>query len=104
MEHLFLYGTLVDSKLLASIIGRVAIATPDKLLGYEYKDEVVVSGGETYPGIEECGELSVEGVVYDVYPEELTLLDQHEGGRYERKRVRLESDIDAFVYIPTHFN
>jgi len=104
MEHLFVYGTLVDPELLRSVIGRLATATPDRLSGYQYKDEAVISDGETYPGIEECGGLSVEGVVYDVYPEELTLLDQYEGGRYDRKRVRLESDIDAFVYIPNHID
>jgi gamma-glutamylcyclotransferase (GGCT)/AIG2-like uncharacterized protein YtfP len=104
VEHLFIYGTLINSELLKSIIGRVAVACPDKLSGYQYKEEAFVFGEEIYPGIEECGELSVDGIVYDVYPEELTLVDQYEGGRYNRKQVQLESGINAFVYIPISIN
>lgn len=104
MEHLFAYGRLVDPEELKKIIGRTAAATQDKLNGYQKKEGMVVSGGESYDGIEECGELSVDGVVYDVYQEELSLIDQYEGGIYERRHIRLESGIDAFVYIPSHID
>lgn len=104
MEYLFVYGTLVDPELLRSIIGRTVTGIPDKLYGYQYKDDALIIDGEKYPGIKECNGLSVEGVIYDVCPEELTLLDQYESGKYQRKRVRLESDINAFVYIPMHID
>ncbi|RJQ26608.1 gamma-glutamylcyclotransferase [Candidatus Parcubacteria bacterium] len=104
MDHLFAYGTLADPEVLKKIIGRAVAPTPDKLHGYQYKDTMVVVDGEFYPGIEECEELSVDGVVYDIYQEELSLIDQYEGGIYKRKRVRLESNIDAFVYIPDHID
>jgi len=104
MDHLFTYGILANPVELKKIIGRDAAGTPDKLFGYQYKENMVLAGENYYPGIEECAELFVDGVVYDVYPEELSLIDQYEGGVYERKRVRLDSNLDAYVYIPDHID
>lgn len=104
MEHLFAYGMLSNPAELKKIIGRDALGSPDRLYGYEYKEKMVLSGENYYPGIEVCDELFVDGVVYDVYAEELSLIDQSQGGTYERKKVRLDSNIDAFAYIPDHLD
>jgi hypothetical protein len=104
MEHLFAYGELAILENLKKIIGRDAAATTDRLFGYKLIENMISAGVDFTAGIELCDESFVDGVVYDLYLEELSLIDQQFSGVHERKRVRLESGNDAYVYIPDHID
>jgi hypothetical protein len=76
--------------------GRIAPGKADKLVGY--KKDMIHLGSGVYPIIRpEAGGL-VEGVVIQVTPVELKLIDQYEGDTYQRKKVRLVSGRQVWVY------
>src|SRR5690606_4227550 len=59
-------------------------------------------GSDVHPGIVATGEPSdgVDGIVFEVTPEQLAVIDRYEEVAYRRIEVRLESGRTAFCYEP----
>lgn len=100
MEHLFAYGILKDEEKMKKVLGRVPEGVPDRLFGFECKDETVLVDGVFYCGITPQSEGVVEGMLYSVYPEELSLIDAEETDAFKREKMQLESGDEAYVYVP----
>lgn len=96
-EKLFVYGTLKQPEIQQEAIGRVAGGTPDVLAGYR-KSEILIDG-EDYPIIVSDQQGSVDGLVFEVSPEELITLDEYED-HYKRIKVLLKSGTATWVYAP----
>lgn len=106
-ELLFSYGTLrLESVQLA--FGRILSGQKDYLQRYrltkvEIKDiDVLAKSGERYhPAAipSQNGQDKIEGVVFEITPEELAIADDYEVDDYVRTAVRLESGKKAWIYI-----
>lgn len=96
VEKLFVYGTLKDLGVQKEAFGRVAGGTADVLKGYR-KAEATIDG-ESYPIIVPDKNGVVEGLLIEVGPDELKLLDEYEE-KYERAEVTLESGVRAWVFV-----
>ncbi|HZS42715.1 MAG TPA: gamma-glutamylcyclotransferase family protein [Candidatus Paceibacterota bacterium] len=98
METIFAYGTLKDPKVQQEVIGREIEGAADHLDGC-IKSHFQHGDRKTYPviicPIEGHG---VDGITFDVTPEELTKIDQYEEDFYKRQRVRLKSGREAWTY------
>ena len=96
-NKLFIYGTLMDSKIQKNVIGRIVNGIPDTLREYE-KSEIEIEG-EKYPIIIKNKNGIVEGLLIEMNDEELKNIDEYEGNEYKRIKVILKSGIIAWVYI-----
>lgn len=99
MTHdlLFVYGTLKNPKNQMKVIGRLAPGKPDTLRGYMALDSTVLGG--KYPVVIEDSESYVTGLVIEVTPEELDLIDTYETDAYRREKRWLQSGQNAWVYL-----
>jgi gamma-glutamylcyclotransferase (GGCT)/AIG2-like uncharacterized protein YtfP len=95
-EQLFVYGTLRDPAVQQAVFGRVVEGIPDTLDGYARTQ--IVLGGTEYAIIRPDNQQSIEGLLIEVNPQELTLIDRYEGDAYQRVRVTLKSRKTAWVY------
>lgn len=96
-EYLFVYGTLLESDVRQLVFTRELYGRKDLLSGYRiHKNKV--SG--LYPSVEATGEFKdqVSGEVFVVSSYDLKRADQYEGEAYMRKRVKLDSGTEAWVY------
>lgn len=106
-ENLFSYGTLQKENVQLELFGRLLKGTKDVLKGYkvspiELKDETFsTTPGETYlvaiPSHNRND--SIEGVAYEMTPDEILLADRYEPEEYKRISVVLESGKNAWIYI-----
>lgn len=96
MEHIFVYGTLYDPDVQQRVIGRLVGGKPDTLDGW-YKSQITLGDG-TYPIIIPNAGTSVEGHVLEVTEEELLRMDIYETNSYNRRRVKLRSGLETWVY------
>ena len=105
---LFSYGTLQSEKVQLESFGRLLRGKPDKLPGYkmaylEIKDEMVLERSlqNKHPiAIKSKNESDfISGIVFEVTLEELQKADDYEVSDYIRKKERLESGIEAWVYV-----
>jgi gamma-glutamylcyclotransferase (GGCT)/AIG2-like uncharacterized protein YtfP len=95
-ELLFVYGTLMNPLVQQRVFGRTVPGQTDRLVGY--KKDLIHLGSGVYPIIRpEVGGV-VEGMVIQVTPAELALIDRYEGPAYRRIRVKLVSGREAWVY------
>ena len=96
-ELLFVYGTLLESEVRQLVFTRELEGKKDQLSGYRIHRNKV-SG--LYPSVEATGqdEDQVSGQVFVVSNDDLRRADQYEGEAYMRKRVRLASGTEAWVY------
>lgn len=96
-ELLFVYGTLTDTGMQQRIFGRMPMARPDRLPGFE-KLEGSVAG--TYPEVRPAGDgcPPVPGLCLELTPHELQQADRYETDLYFRSRLCLESGREAWVY------
>jgi gamma-glutamylcyclotransferase (GGCT)/AIG2-like uncharacterized protein YtfP len=99
VEQLFVYGTLQDPAVQRAVFGRVVEGKPDSLGGYT-KSHITLDG-TVYPIIRPDLQVSVEGLLIEVTPYELTLIDRYEGDEYQRVPVTLNSGQAAWVYRAT---
>jgi len=105
VENLFSYGTLRDEKVQHALFGRSLEGAADTLLGYRLGPITLVdrSSGESgeYRIIDPTGREGdrVEGTVLRVTASELQRADAYEDVAYKRIRVRLQSGVDAWVYV-----
>jgi hypothetical protein len=107
-ERLFSYGTLQLEAVQLATFGRKLTGTPDALPGFaremlKIEDAAVVatSGQTHHPIVRFTGsaEDAVDGMVFEVTPEELRNADSYEVAAYKRVAVTLRSGKQAWVYV-----
>jgi gamma-glutamylcyclotransferase (GGCT)/AIG2-like uncharacterized protein YtfP len=109
MVLVFSYGDLRKAEIQISIVGRRLRGREDELLGCEIVDlwiqdpQVVEATGKTHHRdlrFDGSDTKSVEGVVFEVTPEELARIDAFEA-RFDYGRVtgQLASGDQAWVYV-----
>ena len=107
-EKLFSYGTLQQEAVQLSTFGRILNGKKDILYGFRLEKIkindlaiVIKSGEEFHPILIHSKNIAdeVEGVVFDITAEELRQADEYEVADYERVSVRLQSQINAWIYI-----
>lgn len=107
--HLFSFGTLQLPHVQRSLLGTTLDGEPDALVGYRVSevritDPAVIeaSGSDVHPGIVATGDPAdrVDGVVFEVTPEQLAVIDRYEEVAYRRIEVPLASGRTAFCYEP----
>lgn len=98
MDYLFTYGTLQDLQVQHYIFGRILKGKTDFLSGFMRLENAVY---ERYSLVVQTKDLEnkVEGKVYEVTALELKKADIYETSAYKRKKVKLESGIEAWLYI-----
>ena len=105
---LFSYGTLRQSNVQLAVFGRQLTGREDALPGYRLEpvritdaDVIATSGADIHMIALPSGnrEDRVPGTVFDVALADLEAADQYEVGDYRRALVRLESGLDAFLYV-----
>lgn len=112
-EKLFSYGTLRYEPVQLKNFGRKLKGAQDSLKGFnltlvEIKDPqvVAISGEASHPIINYTGNPSdqVDGIVFDITPEELQQADSYETADYQRVNVQLASGLTAWVYVSANPN
>lgn len=103
MESLFTYGTLQDRTIQKAVFGKLLTGKTDSLPGYEkFQLKIPDSrSGSSYPAlrISENKESKVHGTVYLIDEKDLILADGYEGYSYVRKKLKLDSGIEAWTYV-----
>ena len=103
--RLFSYGTLRQREVQLATFGRELAGEPDALEGWVLgtvliRDEsVVATSGLAEHLILTPGDGVIEGVAFELTPEELALADAYESADYRRIEVTLSSGSPAFVYV-----
>lgn len=97
-EYLFTYGTLQDKEIQQMVFSRILKGNKDLLKEYTISKELV---GGLYPTLRSSpkSEKGVPGIVYIISKDELRRVDVYEGDAYLRKKVRLTSGTEAWVYL-----
>jgi hypothetical protein len=107
-ENLFSYGTLQLEEIQLATFGRKLEGEPDTLPGYRLatititdEDFVVKSGTANHRNLEYTGNSSdfVDGTVLKLTRKELEQADAYEPECYERLSIRLQSGLDAWVFV-----
>ena len=101
-----MYGTLAEPDVQRQVIGRQIAGQPDALRGWTLGTLGPFSDGASYPILRSLARTSdaanaapVEGHVLTVRTTDLPALDEYEGVEYRRIQVRLESGVEAWVYV-----
>lgn len=96
MEALFVYGTLREAHIQERLIGRTIEGQSDELRGYR-RDWTLFP---PYPvALPSQPEEHIRGVVLELTPEELEVMDVYEGNGYIRIKVNLLSGREVWVYV-----
>ena len=91
---LFVYGTLLEPRLILAVCGYVGRGAPATLTGFR-RQRVL---NAAYPAIVEDARASVEGVVYQALSrQQLHRLDEYEGEMYARCPVAVTGLRDGVV-------
>jgi GNAT superfamily N-acetyltransferase len=107
-ELLFSYGTLQLEKVQLQSFGRILSGHTDTLNGYNLSQieitdpDVLAKSGERYhPAAVPSNETKdkIDGMVFEITPEELAMADAYEVGDYVRIAVRLASGKKVWIYI-----
>ena len=106
-ERLFSYGTLQQESVQLANFGRRLTGRVDVVMGWrlsavEIRDpDVLAVSGLAVHRILVRGEATdeVDGVVFEISPDELRAADGYETDAYKRVKVRLRSGIEAWVYV-----
>jgi hypothetical protein len=108
MNLLFSYGTLQLEQVQLDTFGRLLKGRKDILRKYRIRNlkitdpEVIKSSGtDLHPILEYtgCENDFVEGTIYELTDEELRQADSYEVEDYQRKSLKFESGILAYVYL-----
>ncbi len=106
MELLFSYGTLQQENVQLATFGRVMDMKADTLPNFKIEmlkisdEEVVKTSGKLHHpiAVPSTGS-SIEGTVISITNEELVASDSYEVKEYIRKKCKLSSGIEAWVYV-----
>jgi gamma-glutamylcyclotransferase (GGCT)/AIG2-like uncharacterized protein YtfP len=105
---LFCYGTLRQENVQLATFGRRLEGRPDALAGFALSPmaitdpHVVATSGSAVHTIARASgnpRDRIAGVAFTLTPAEIEAADRYEAGPIERIRVRLESGIEAWVYV-----
>ncbi len=97
MHKLFTYGTLRDPATQERLLGRtLGEGLPDTLRGYRLAKLTGIHF--VYSILQPQSGSTVDGVLFEVTPDELEQLDEYEGEAYQRISVTLVSKTRAWVY------
>jgi SulP family sulfate permease len=108
VEWVFSYGTLRQPEVQQGSYGRLLEGVDDQLPGYRLEtlpitdpDVVALSGSAEHPVARPTGDPSdvIAGTRYALTPAELAVTDRYESADYTRVRVRLASDLHAWLYV-----
>ena len=108
MNLLFSYGTLQLEQVQLDTFGRLLNGKKDTLRKYRIRNlkitdsEVIKSSGtDIHPILEYtgCDDDFVEGAIYELTEDELQQADSYEVKDYQRKSLKFESGILAYVYL-----
>lgn len=98
MTHLFVYGTLREKDVQLKYLGRMINDNKDSLGGFTMS-RVIINETEYPILIEDVHSKEIiNGMVLEITNDELIKLDEYETNLYVRKRVRLKSGKEAWVY------
>ena len=106
--YLFSYGTLQQEAVQLAAFGRRLEGTPDSLIGYRVvmvqvrdQDFIAKSGAVQHRNLQYTGDTSdtIEGTVFAVTSKELEQADAYEPFDYKRVLVKLNSGLDAWIYV-----
>jgi hypothetical protein len=107
-ERLFSYGTLQLPDVQRATFGRLLNGMRDALVGFRQDmveitdpDVLAKSGERFHPIVTHSGKAAdrVEGMVFEITPEELASADAYEVADYERVEAELASGSRAWVYV-----
>jgi len=98
--HLFVYGTLINKKIMLKAAGCLPDSRPAILYGFK---RMCIKGAD-YPGIVPAKSSAVNGLLYqNIPPFAWKRLDEYEGRIYKRQLVEVELDrscfVEAYVYV-----
>ena len=98
-EILFSYGTLQTPAVQLATFSRRLQGRPDALVGYRLT--TIRIEDEEHRNLQFTGSTSdyVEGTVFEMTKKELEQADAYEPDGYERVSVKLNSGLDAWVYL-----
>ncbi len=97
MHKLFTYCTLRDPATQERLLGRtLGEGLPDTLRGYRLAKLTGIHF--VYSILQPQSGSTVDGVLFEVTPDELEQLDEYEGEAYQRISVTLVSKTRAWVY------
>ncbi|TMI71681.1 MAG: gamma-glutamylcyclotransferase [Bacteroidetes bacterium] len=107
-EYLFSYGTLQKPNVQVELFGRLLHGTPDvlehyKLVGIEINDEKFLATGadkhqKTLAHSTDPSDV-IEGMVFEISPDELLMADTYEPVNYKKIKVKLRSGKGAWIYV-----
>lgn len=97
MERLFVYGSLKSNEIQKELLGRELIGLTDSLSNYHFSN-IDIEGDQYLIAEPKDGEL-IDGIVYEVSTQELEGIDRYEGREYKRVKVRLDSNLEAWIYV-----
>lgn len=106
-ERLFSYGTLQQEPVQFANFGRKLQGRDDVLMGWRLSTvqitdpEVVAESGLAVHKILVPGQGTdqINGLVFEITPEELKAADSYETDAYKRVKVKLRSGAQAWVYV-----
>jgi gamma-glutamylcyclotransferase (GGCT)/AIG2-like uncharacterized protein YtfP len=106
-ERIFSYGTLQKEKVQLELFGRTLQGSNDTVSGYALSsiiinDVSVVSKSEqTQHLIAVAGneDDKINGMVFEITPQELMIADEYETDDYKRIKVTLDSGKQAWIYV-----
>jgi gamma-glutamylcyclotransferase (GGCT)/AIG2-like uncharacterized protein YtfP len=110
-EHLFSYGTLQNTPVQFALFGRTLQGSKDALSGYtvstiEITDKVFLARGEEklQSTLVQSADRNdkIRGTVFAVTAIELQTADRYEPVNYKRKKVVLDSGIEAWIYVASN--
>ncbi len=112
MKLLFSYGTLQDVQVQIETFGRELTGASEVLSGYQLElvkieDEAVVKlSGKTHHPIAILGNKTseIKGMVFEITAKELAHSDQYEVDAYQRVLGKMQSGIEAWVYVSASDN
>ena len=100
-KNMFLYGSLLDSKLRLNVLGRNIEGKSDILEDYIVDTHSVLTA---YPTIIKLEGGFVNGKMFKVNDADIVNLDRYESYYYKKIEVTLKSKVMSLVYIERHFN
>ena len=100
-KNMFVYGSLLDSKLRLNVLGRDIEGKSDILEDYIVDTHSVLTA---YPTIIKLEGGFVNGKMFKVNDADIVNLDRYESYYYKKIEVTLKSKVMSLVYIERHFN
>ena len=106
-EWLFSYGTLQKARVQYKLFGRLLSGHKDILLGYRLAEVQVLDehflaeeqGRQRTAVRSENEEDFIEGMIFELSPEEILLADSYEPEEYKRTEVRMASGKKTWIYL-----